>query len=177
MKKGRTALVLVVFVATAIMVFGCSRKEVSIETEGGKTKVGEKGETFKIETDNGVIEMKGGKLNIKTDEGEAVVAYGDQKLPEGVSKDIPIYKPANIQASQVMGDGKNVMLSLSTKDDAAKVKQYYEETLAKEGWTTLRKMDMGPASVLAVNKGDQQLSVTLNRDEGMTLITLAYEKK
>jgi hypothetical protein len=161
----------------AIAAFGCSRKEVTIETEGGKIKVGEKGDTFKIETGEGTVEMKDGKINIQTGEGEAVVAYGNQALPEGVSKEIPIYEPAQIQASQVLNGGKSVMLSLSTKDETSKVKQYYEEALAKGGWTMVRRMDMGPSTVLAVSKGDKQLGVTLNSDNGATLITLAFQQE
>lgn len=150
--------VAIIAVFAFVAAFGCSRKK-TIETEEGKISFTEKGDTFKIETDRGTLTMKSGKL------------------PANLSRDIPIYEPSNVAMSQVLDGGKNVILSLSTKDSSAKVKKFYEEAMTKNGWKINRRMSMGPATVLSGSKGPSRLNVTMNQEEGGTVISLAFEGK
>ena len=159
------------------LVFGCSRKEMTIETGEGKVTFGKDGEGFKIKTDKGTVTMTGDTFDIKSKEGEAKVSFGQNKLPENVSKEIPIYSPSQVVMSQVLNDGKNVHLSLTTSDDSEKVKKFYEQRMSSGGWNIMNTMNMGPATVLSGSKGDNELNVTLNRNEDQTIISLAFQKE
>jgi hypothetical protein len=177
MKKRHIASAVAVIAVFAVFAaFGCSRTK-TIETDEGKITLTEKGDTFKIETDKGTLTMTGDQLKIKTEKGDADISYGKGNLPEGLSKDIPIYKPSDVAMSQVMGGGKNVILSLSTRDSTDQVKKFYETAMTQNGWKIDRRMSMGPATVLSGSKGSSRLNVTLNKDEGSTIISLAFEGK
>jgi hypothetical protein len=177
MKKANLiSAVAVIAIFAVVAAFGCSRTK-TIDTEEGKITLTEKGDTFKIETDEGTLTMKGGEMKIKTEKGDAQIAYGKAKLPANISKDIPIYKPSDVAMSQVLDGGKNVILSLSTKDSTAKVKKFYEDAMTKNGWKINRRMNMGPATVLSGSKGPSKLNVTMNQEEGGTVISLAFEGK
>lgn len=177
MKKGHIASAVAVIAALAIVAaFGCSRTR-TIETDEGKVTLTEKGDTFKIETEKGTLTMTGDQLKIKTEKGDADISYGKGNLPEGLSKDIPIYKPSDVAMSQVMGDGKNVILSLSTKDSSDRVKKFYETAMTQNGWKIDRRMNMGPATILSGSKGSNRLNVTMNQEKGGTVISLAFEGK
>lgn len=168
--------VAVLAVISFVAAFGCSRKTTTIETEEGKITF-EEGKEFKIKTDEGTLTMRGGTLDVKTKEGKASLTVGHGELPENISGDIPIYKPSNVAMSQVMEGGKNVILSLSTSDDASKVKVFYEDQMGKKGWNINRRMSMGPATILSGSKGNKKLNVTLTREEDETIISLAFQEK
>lgn len=174
--KNRNILLAFAVMVAVVVAFGCSRTK-TIETDEGKITLTEKGDTFKIETEGGTLTMKGGRMDIKTEKGEAQIAYGKGELPENISKDIPIYKPSDVAMSQVMSGGKNVILSLTTKDSPDRVKKFYETALSQNGWKINRRMSMGPATVLSSSKGSNKLNVTMNREEGGTIISLAFEGK
>ena len=168
--------VVVIAVLAVIVAFGCSRTK-TIETDEGKITMTEKGDTFKIETDKGTLTMTGDQLKIRTDKGDADISYGKGKLPEGISKEIPIYKPSDVAMSQVMGGGKNVILSLSTKDPSDRVKKFYETALSQNGWKINRKIYIGTSAVITGRKGKNNLNVTMKQEEGGTVISLAFEGK
>jgi hypothetical protein len=168
--------VVVIAMVAVIVAFGCSRTK-TIETDEGKITLTEKGDTFKIETDKGTLTMKGDQLKIKTERGDADISYGKGNLPENLSREIPIYKPSDVAMSQVMDGGEKVILSLSTKDPSDRVKKFYETALSQNGWKINRRMSMGPATILSGSKGSNKLNVTMNQEEGGTVISLAFEGK
>jgi len=176
MKNRNILFVLAVMAVAVVVAFGCSRTK-TIETDEGKITLTEKGDAFKIETDRGTLTMEGGQMKIETDKGDAQITYGKDNLPENLSNEIPIYKPSNVAMSQIMGGGKNVILSLSTKDSADQVKKFYETAMSSNGWKIDRRMSMGPATILSGSKGSSKLNVTMNREEDSTVISLAFEKK
>ncbi len=178
MKRGHLfATLAVVAAACTLAAFGCSRKK-TIQTEEGTVTYEQKGDAVEVETPDGTMTITGAgdKMKIKTEEGEATISLGSGALPEGLSKDIPIYSPSEVAASQVLDEGSNVILSLSTKDDAAKVKKFYQDELGKNGWKINRTMNMGPASIISSSKGDSELNVTLHSDGSQTVISLAFQK-
>ena len=114
----------------------------------------------------------------RAQEGEALLSVGEgTKLPKDLSKDIPIYKPAEVTMSQVLNGGKQTMLAFTTKDDSTKVASFYESALPKEGWRILRKMQMGPATVMMGSKGNRMLNVTVAKEDDGTVISLAFGGK
>lgn len=155
MKNRYFSLAVMAVIATAFMAGACSRSR-TIETDEGEVTFTE----------------KGGSIEIKTDEGKALLSLGTDKLPDELSKDVPIYKPSNVTVTQVMNEGKNTMLGLSTKDNAAKVIAFYEKQMADNGWAGGRKLKMGNTAIMSGKKGDRDLSVTINHDDNITAISL-----
>ena len=162
MKNRHTVSAVVVIAMVAfVAAFGCSRTR-TIETDEGKITLTDKTGTVKIETEG----------------GEALLSIGEgTKLPKDLSKDIPIYKPAEVTMSQVLDGGKQTMLAFTTKDDLMKVTSFYESALPKEGWRIQRKMKMGPATVMMGSKGNRMLNVTVAKEDEGTVISLAFGRK
>lgn len=161
MKNRYLIVILTVAVMAVFMTGACSRSR-TIKTDEGEITISE----------------KGGVVNIKTEEGDAVASFGEgAKLPANLSKDVPIYKPANVIMSQVLGDGDKVMLGLNTKDDSAKVAEFYKRELTQNGWNVRATMDMGSMKMYQGTKGSQKINVTINTDDGETNISLAYSGK
>ena len=160
--KNRYFIVVIAVVAAATFVMGACSRTKTIKVDGGEI-------TF---------EKEGGVVSIKTKEGKAVASFGPgAQLPNNLSKDIPVYKPANVTMSQVMGDGEKVILGLNTKDDSKKVVKFYNEELADKGWKIGNVLSMGPTTILQGKKGSQKLHVTINTDGEETIISLAYSGK
>lgn len=159
--KRLVVVVLAVVVAAAFVTGACSRTK-TIKTDGGEITLSE----------------KGGVVNIKGKEGEVVASFGEKtKLPSNLSKDIPIYKPANVIMSQVMDKGGKVMLGLNTKDNAGTVAAFYKRELTQKGWNVRATMDMGPMKMYQGTMGSQKINVTIHAEDGETNISLAYSGK
>lgn len=160
--KNRYFIALIAVVAMAAFMSGaCSRTK-----------------TFKTGEGEITVSEKGGVVNIKGKEGEVVAAFGEgAKLPANLSKDVPVYKPADVTMSQVLGDGDKVMLGLNTKDDAGKVAEFYKRELTQKGWNVRATMDMGAMKMYQGTKGSQKINVTINGEDGETNISLAYSGK
>ena len=134
--------------------------------------------TFKTDEGEVTISDKGGVVNIKAKEGNVVAAFGESaKLPSNLSKDVPVYKPASVTMSQVVGKGDRIMVGLNTKDDSNKVAQFYKKELTNKGWNVRATMDMGPMKIYQGTKGSQKIHVTINGQGGETNISLAYSGK
>jgi hypothetical protein len=154
----------VLVVAAAVVVVGCSRTK-TIKTDQGEITISDKGEMVKME--------------IKTEEGKDIkVNLGEQTLPSNLPKDIPIYNPSKVTASQMMGN-KKVMLNLTTPDEAGSVTKFYEHRLKEDGWKLGRQMTMGPMAIMSGIKGNKKLNVTINRDddEKETMISLIFAEE
>jgi hypothetical protein len=161
MKSRSFLVVMAVVAAAAFMTGACSR-------------------TKTIKTDEGEITLskEGGVVSIEGEKGKVVASFGEKtELPDNLSKDVPIYKPANVIMSQVMDDGKKVMLGLNTKDGSAKVVEFYKKELAGKGWKIRNTLDMGAMKMLQGVKGTQKINVTINSDGKETNISLAYSGK
>jgi hypothetical protein len=171
MKKRYFTAAMATVAAAALIMGACSRSK-TIETDEGKVTFTEKGDMVKIETEEGSLTIKGDQLNVQTEEGNALLSLGTDKLPEDLSKDVPIYKPSKVTMTQVMNEGKNTLLGLSTGDDATKVIAFYEKQMADNGWTGGRKLKMGNTAMMSGKKGDRDLSVTINHDDDITAISL-----
>jgi len=160
--KSRYFIAVIAVVAMAAFMSGACSRTKTITTDEGEV----------------TISKEGAVVNIKGKEGDVVASFGEgAKLPANLSKDVPVYKPANVTMSQVMGDGEKVMLGLNTKDDSAKVAEFYKKELEDKGWKIRNTMNMGPVKMLQGVKGTQKINVTINTGGEGTNISLAYSGK
>jgi hypothetical protein len=158
----------------------CSREK-SIETPQGKVTVQEKEGKIEVKNEKEDVTVVGdenqGQVKIKTRDGESTISYNKNKLPDNFPKDIPVYSPAQVQMTQVMENGKNVMASLNTEDDPGKIMQFYKKAFSQAGWEVKGEMNMGNTSLLQGEKGERELNVTINRDQEKTVIALVMSAK
>ena len=65
-----------------------------------------------------------------------------------------------------------MMISLNTKDKPDKVVEFYKKSLAEQGWDVKSDFNAGNTSVLQLNKEKRSLSLTINKEEQGSLISL-----
>jgi hypothetical protein len=177
---GTVRYIFLVIILTCFFTAGCSREK-SYETGQGKVTVKEDGKKFEVKNEDEDVTVEGdetqGQVKIKTKDGESIISYNKNKLPDNFPKDIPVYSPASVQMTQIMGNGKNVMASLNTDDDPVKVMQFYKKAFSQAGWKVKGEMNVGNTSLLQGEKGGKELNVTVNRDQDKTVIALALSDK
>lgn len=177
MKNRYFALAIAIIASATLMIGACSRTK-TIKTDEGEVTLDKKGNVISIKTDKGTMTLSEEGMNIETKEGKAVASFGDKAtLPDNLSKDVPVYKPAFVTMSQVLGDGDKVVLGLNTKDDSTKVMDFYKKELEDKGWKLGRSMNMGQTMMLQGKKGSQKINVTINKADEGTVISLAYSGK
>jgi len=160
--KNRIATLIILVIAMTAIIVGCSRSK-TIKTDEGEITVDEKGESL--------------TMKFKGDEGQDInIKIGKDELPKNLPDDIPIYKPSKVATSQIMGE-KNMMLNLTTDDDASTVTKFYEQKLKEKGWTIGQVMNFGPAMIMNSTKGNKELNVTINRDKKTTSIALVFAEE
>jgi len=156
-------------------------REKSAETDKTKINIKESDQTVEFKNEDEEVKVEGddnqGQIKIKTKNGESTIVYGNNKLADGFPKDIPIYEPAAVQMSQIMDSGKNIMASLTADDDIEKVVQFYKKALPAAGWKVSGEMNMGGTALLQGEKGEKELNVTANREQGKTVISLVETNK
>jgi hypothetical protein len=161
-------------------VSGCSREK-SVEIDKTKISINDSGKTIEVKNEDEEVKVEGddnqGQVKIKTKNGESTIAYSNNKLADGFPKDIPIYEPATVQMSQIMDSGKTIMASLKADDDTDKVVQFYKKALPEAGWAVKGEMNMGSTALLQGEKGGKELNVTVNKEQGKTVISLVEGNK
>ena len=159
---------------------GCSREK-SAETDKTKISINDSGKTKEIKNEDEEVKVEGddneGQIKIKTKNGESTIVYSNNKLADGFPKDIPIYEPSAVQMSQIMDSGKTIMASLTADDDTEKVVRFYKKALPEAGWKVNEEMNMGSTALLQGEKGGKELNVTVNREQGKTVISLVEGNK
>ena len=130
---------------------------------GDKVDVSNDGESVKIKTEEGTLQM-GGK----------------QELPEGWSSDAPYYPGATIQfsGSTNSAEGKPTTTVVSeTKDSSQKVLDFYKKEFEDKGWTIESNYQSAEMSILVVKKDNRVLSLTIIVNKESTSITSVLENK
>jgi len=159
---------------------GCG-SEKSAEIDKTKISINDSGKTIEAKNEDEEVKVEGdenqGQIKIKTKDGESRIVYGNNKLADGFPKDIPIYQPATVQMSQIMESGKTIMASLTADDDIEKVVQFYKKALPEAGWKVSGEMTMGGTALIQGEKGEKELNVSVNREEGKTVISLVEGNK
>ena len=141
--------------------------------EKGLEKVIEKG----LETKDGKkpdldLEINKEGMEIKDKgTGEVFNLQVGQGVPDGFPKDVPVYAPATVLNSMVLGPAK--MLNLETPSDFNAVSEFYKTKLPSEGWKLVTAMNVTETDSMNIyQKGDSQLTVTVTKQEGKTAIGL-----
>jgi hypothetical protein len=172
--------ILLVIILACFALSTCS-SEKSIATPQGKVTIKEKEGKIEVKDEKEDVTVVGdetqGQVKIKTRDGESTISYNKNRLPDNFPKDIPVYSPAQVQMTQVMENGKNVMASLNTDDDPGKIIQFYKKAFSQAGWAVKGEMNMGNTSLLQGEKGEKELNVTVNRDQEKTVIALVLSAK
>jgi len=177
---GTVRYIFLVIILTCFVTAGCSNEK-SYETGQGKVTVKEDGKKIEVKNEDEDVIVEGdetqGQVKIKTKDGESIISYNKNKLPDNFPKEIPVYSPASVQMTQIMGNGKNVMASLNTDDDPEKIMQFYKKAFSQAGWKVTGEMSVGSTSLLQGEKGGKELNVSVNREQDKTVIALVLAEK
>jgi hypothetical protein len=146
---------------------GCGRKaqekriEKAIEKEtGGKAHVDLSEESINIKTEDGELNISGGKA---------------AKIPDDFPSDIHVYKGAKVVSTVQAPDGMTV--SLLSKDTPKNIADAYKTTMTAEGWTLETSMNMGAQQMLMFAKDDRAATVTIGQTDDGTMIGLILVKE
>ena len=123
---------------------------------------------------NADVDVKNGKVSVKTDEGESVVGQ-NVSVPSDWPEDVMVYK--GVKSTTVVAastDKKgSYTVSLTTKDSAETVKNTYDEALANNGWTVSGELAVQGGTLITATKDTRNLSVTIGAgDDNMTSVTI-----
>ncbi|MBS3908319.1 MAG: hypothetical protein KGZ93_01585 [Actinobacteria bacterium] len=169
LKKVVVALVALMLAAVAA---GCG---------GVSEKVGQKAAEKLIEEGTGgKVDIKGDNVTIKTKEGDAEVSIGSKKLPDGFPKDFPVYKGAELEGamSTKQGGQTSMIVTFTSKDDFAKVVEFYKDKEQLGGYDVASTLDFNEAFTLGLKKGETDAgSVMIGKNDNDTsiVITLVAE--
>jgi hypothetical protein len=129
-----------------------------IETETG-------GEA-EVDLSEGTVEVAG-----KTEEGEYSMKAGEKaEIPDDFPDDVFIYKPSTVVVSMMVPEGQAI--TLTTKDDQAKVLDAYASEMEKKGWAKEGSMDMGGNKMLVYKKDERVANVSILKAGNKTQINL-----
>ncbi|MCX8007617.1 MAG: hypothetical protein N3B11_05825 [Coriobacteriia bacterium] len=124
-----------------------------------------------VEQATGVkVDEDNASVTIKTETGEATIEGGDG-LPKGFPSSVPVYSGTIESGGSLASEGSDVYsVTIMTKDDVSKVKQFYESKLAAGGWKIAMTLDSGSGDarnvMIGAEKGDLQLNVAISVRSG-----------
>jgi len=147
-----------------LLAAGCggSADEEAVEREIEAATGGE----VEVDLSEGTMEVKG-----ETDEGEYSITAGEEtEIPDDFPGDVFIYKPSTAVMSMMVPEGHS--LTLTTKDDQAKVMDAYKSEMEKNGWSQEGSMNMGGHMMLVCKKGERMANVSVISADDETQITL-----
>ena len=122
-----------------------------------------------------------GEVTIKGDNGETTKFQSTTKLPAEFPTDVPRYKDAGVvSVVSSSSDGKKFYsVAFDTKDDTAKVAEYFNKALAENGWSTVGTYSANSdTTITGVNKSKMLYALTsISKDEssGKTTIHLSVQ--
>lgn len=168
--------VLVLIAIALVAAVGCSKKTVVIDDKGTKATV----DTSKANKGETEIEIKGKEGNVKIS--------GKQGKPDNWPADMPFYPGAKVDVGTSMtGTTEAVSVSLNTKDDFAKVAEWYEKELKSAGWTAeISTSQKGSGSgapssnYIGVSKDNRQGAVIISDaadDKGVIIVITITPKQ
>ena len=122
----------------------------------------------KIDLDSGT-----GSFEFETEEGKIVINQ-EGSLPDDFPSDIEIYSGANVTGYVTMDtEGmKGFNATLSTRDSAEEVHDYYISSLEDTGWTVLTKFTSDAYSSISAEKDTRTIVVTTTADTDETIVVL-----
>lgn len=156
----------------SVLMVGCSCSEKSEEKVA--EKIAEKIIAAKT-GENADVEVDKEGMRIKTKDGEMALTSGKSaKMPDNFPKDIPMYKDSVLDMAMEVPEGYT--LSYTTKDDMAKVSEWYLIEMVNQGWTKEASMDMADQKMLVFKKGERGANFVIAPDNDQTRISLTTVK-
>lgn len=105
---------------------------------------------------------KSGSINIKTDEGQGTINYGENaKLPAGFPTDVAIYKPSTTVHATKTSD-KQYTAGLRTNSSVSDVSTYYRDELTKQGWQNTHESSYADGSIMNFKKDNRTLTLSIS---------------
>jgi len=159
--RGLVLSILAVLVVAAVLISGCGRNEKTFSTPDGKV-------TVKTDGKGGTFQMEGkdGKVSVATDQGGSVTE---------AELGVPVYPGSTVKATVKMedkgaGKGSVEMRTLSTKDNFAKVSEFYKANLknvkstfvqgeAGKGMAMFSIGENGEITVNIIGDGDKETTI------------------
>jgi hypothetical protein len=92
------------------------------------------------------------------------------EIPDDFPDDVFIYKPSTVVVSMMVPEGQAI--TLTTKDDQAKVLDAYASEMEKKGWAKEGSMDMGGNKMLVYKKDERVANVSILKAGNKTQINL-----
>lgn len=169
-------LALLLVVAAALVLTGAcqraseKRAEKMIENalekaSGGKADIDLKGGKMSIKTDEGQadVSLEGDKLTVKSEDGTAELSSGGNKWPEDIPGDVPRFEGGKITATLrgSQGQGKTWTIGFDGVEEADYAK--YVEALKADGWQIIVNMSAEDGAVTQARKGTTVVNATLGK--------------
>ncbi|HHU51453.1 MAG TPA: DUF2627 domain-containing protein [Firmicutes bacterium] len=154
LQKAGIALTALLVIGVVCLMFGFGRNSSSARSTGLTSKI-----LSGITGQNIEIDQKGSRFKIGN------LSFGSG-LPENFPKDIPIYPHAEVDG---FISGKDDELSgstttLTSKDSAVKIYDYYLKSLEDKGWS-ITPQDLGEIKMISFQKGKRSGVITINPGE------------
>ena len=145
-----------------LILAGCG-KEVQESTMEKKIEQATGGDAEVDLSDDGM------KITGKTEEGEYAITSGEEtEIPEDFPSDVFIYRPSKAVMAMKVPDGYSV--TLTTKDDKAKVVEAYKGQMQAKGWSEEGSMNMGSHSMLVYEKDGRNANINIiPSDDGVQI--------
>lgn len=134
-------------------------------------KAAEKASEKAVEDATGAkVDLDDDKVTIESTSG-AFSFGGDQKLPDGFPKDVPVREGAKIVSSMTntAENGDTWIVNYETADAPAAIYDWSLEQLEAEGWKVEVKAQQDSGGMISATKDTRRVSVTLgeSNEEGM----------
>ena len=127
-----------------------------ILTAGGFLVQNKSTETTQKSKESMTNGQNGSKTTFKTQEGKITIS--ENKVPKSFPPDVTIYKNSKVQSSTEAEDG--ISVTSTTADSISTVTNFYQEDLAKNGWTVERKDILKDNSLITAKKDKRQFILT-----------------
>lgn len=175
-RKSFGFLALLLAVAAALVFAGACRRANEKQAEkmienalekasGGKAEIDLKGGKMSIKTDEGQanISLDGDKLTVKSEDGTAEFSSGGNKWPEDVPGDVPKFEAGKVTATLrgSQGQGKTWTIGFEGVEEADYAK--YVEKLKADGWQIQVSMSVDDGAVTQARKGGTVINATLGK--------------
>lgn len=165
MKKYLTLALCLVLVVIMFAVVGCGKKTAEKVAEKALEKV--TNSQVDVDVDNNTVK-------INTNQG--TFESGDKvSLPAGFPSDVFVID-GTIKTATKMAQNEYYTVSIETTKSVTAADAEYQQELKKDGWEITATFSIGGGSSITAQKDDRTLSVTINDNEGKTLVVIGTSK-
>jgi hypothetical protein len=116
------------------------------------------------------------KRGVDTAKESVGVSFGDQ-LPASFPKDIPVYSGFKPTFSLAPAGSDSGMVTLTGKGDPSDIGDFYEKTLADNGWKQTASNTIPDGLTQSYTKGDREATININKSGADTTLVINYGKK